>query len=44
MGVHIFDKKVTELFGIIYLLEPGDMVMADRGFDIQNIVAAKKIS
>ena len=44
MGVHISDKKVTELCGIIYLLEPGDMVMADRGFDIQNIVAAKKIS
>ena len=42
-GGHISDKKVTELCGIINLLEPGDMVMADRGFDIQDILAAKKI-
>ena len=38
-GVHISDKKVTELCGTIDLLEHGDMVIADRGFDIQNIVA-----
>ena len=43
MWGHISDKKVTDLCGIIDLLEPGDMVMADRGFDIQNILAAKKI-
>ena len=44
MRVHISDKNVTELCGTIDLLEPGAMVMADRGFDIQNIVAAMKIS
>ena len=42
-GGHISHKKVTELCCIFDLLEPGDMAMADRGFDIQNIVAAKKI-
>ena len=34
-GGNISDKKVTELCGIIDLLEPGYMVMADRDFDIQ---------
>ncbi len=35
------DQKITEMCGIIDLLQPKDMVMADRGFDIQHILAAK---
>ncbi len=39
-GGHISDKRITELCGIIDLLDPGDM---DRGFDMQHILAAKNI-
>ena len=42
-GGHISDKQITELCGIVDLLEPKDMVMADREFDIQHILAAKSV-
>ena len=43
-GGHVSDKRTTESCGIIDKLEPGDMVMADRGFDIQHILASKKVT
>ena len=41
-GGHISDKAMTQDRGLIDILEPGDVVMADKGFDIQHLLAPKK--
>ena len=41
MGDHISDKKIIQECGLIDLLESGDMVMSERGFDIQHLLPSK---
>ena len=43
MGGHCSDKSIGEDCGILQLLEEGDSVMADRGFEIQDLLAKKKV-
>ena len=39
----ISDKELTRCSGIMDLLQPGDSVMADRGFDIQDELAIRGV-
>ncbi len=43
-GGRISDKAITEKSGVLDLLEPGHNVMADRGFDIGDVLEARGIT
>ncbi|XP_068715316.1 uncharacterized protein [Montipora foliosa] len=37
------DRRITQESGLVDLLEEGDAVMADRGFNIRDILTKKKV-
>ena len=39
----IADKDIVKQSGLLYLLEAGDAVMADKGFLIRDLFALKKV-
>ena len=39
----ISDKEIVKNSGLIYRLEEGDAVMADKGFLVRDLLAFKKV-
>ena len=42
-GGHVSDKAITQSCGLIDLLEAGDVVMANKGFDIQDLLVPHRV-
>ena len=42
-GGSISDKEIVKSSSLIDLLEENDLIMADQGFDIQDLLAYKKV-
>ena len=43
-GGNIFDKKLTSRCGLLDLLEDGDSVMADKGFNMADLLNARSVT
>ena len=43
-GDHTSNKNITQECGLIDLLETGDVLMVDRGFDIQHLLTSKCVT
>ena len=43
-GGSISDKEIVKSSSFVDLLDENDMIMADRGFDIQDLLASKKVT
>ena len=43
-GGSISDREIVKTSAFMDLLEESDLIMADRGFDIQDLLASKKVT